>query len=1309
MVEPKKFLKPKQHLDEAWDETIKYHSSLIYMSSARRDYIRNQLIRLFEKKKPTKFEIDLIQLYMKEYDKNQKFNKKTLASGVKRLDYLTTLYKQETEASKRRMENKTPAKKKTPTYNVSFRILTENPTNLFQQQGKSTRSITVGGTKYMQVGKAYSFKTKSKYFLNRFKSDGAKQDIITRATRGEKGSRWNKTVPHVMKILEELEANNIISYMDAIHITGVTDITPTPASDIKTEKKKQSGIDSIFNKYLTPAKKTYETHPYLSEHFKPESCMLTTIIEQYYEAFQKRKSNGKRMFKDNITYEYLCDLFNLECTDSDIECDIQTALIFFKKFNLGLKVYDLHMNLIEEYIPKNRSVLRPSLCSILTYNKHIYLLDDNLDMLKQKLNSTPELESISNQYKIITDFNENYKLCTSFDEIKQVVAEHQPGEKKDETINIEYYGVMNKLVHQIVFEERYMPQICLDGSMVTRIILKMKQDDKSFVVSITDVDKSLSTDSESFVVEDCDILEYATNYNKVYNDTYKWLINKRHLSSYDSETHDIEKSTMIRPICCTFKYDQSNMVALDMNKAYCSNLMDMKKFPVFNSFDKYQKYDNHKIEDYTMYYIRATNKTTASAILFQSEYSRAYGYKLNRINKDLFEILSFKRPSNLIDTHSEKKIKEIYENKDLSKTSKKQIINILLGIMEKKYTKKNKCHCFLTKEEAQYYIETYGGVLGELTYFEDTPDGLFAVGNQEERIIYTVVQSKEKELINGFLPIKEMIYDIQRYKLYQMYTKCRAHNIQVYGIKTDCVLVRESDAQKLYEVFEADLNDDIGKYKIELGKSLFGEKLTLDENENDCDKLLKVDTKEIQILNEYDKEELARINHENNRLIILGKHAGCGKSTACCQGFEDKSSVLFVSPFNKQCIELQKDGYKAITVNSFFGKGVGDNNRGLPYDWSGSKLIVFDEILLNNIHFLELIKTFVRENHDKVRIFGNGDVNQLEPINIHLNNIVDKSNYRMDCIKQIFPNALTLKEIKRLNKEEDKIKMKKIKKEIFKGVDIETICEKYGIKTIRNMEDIKTNRNIAYFNFRCNQVNTLVHKRLGNSDTKVEGVSIWKNLILQCKKHYKNKDGFKTYVNNLYRVEEINKYIKIVDIANENNVFSMDRAMLWKIFRLSYCNTCHSEQGCSIDEDITIFDSNTPYVDRYWLYTALTRVRNLSKATIYIHSPREIRRLEESKKKQYINMKIEGYKEQDRLAGREIDHTHYVDYEWFIKEESTSNCCYHCGCGFELGLDEYNNVFSNISFDRIDNSKGHNKDNLVLSCVHCNIRKLDIM
>ena len=170
--------------------------------------------------------------------------------------------------------------------------------------------------------------------------------------------------------------------------------------------------------------------------------------------------------------------------------------------------------------------------------------------------------------------------------------------------------------------------------------------------------------------------------------------------------------------------------------------------------------------------------------------------------------------------------------------------------------------------------------------------------------------------------------------------------------------------------------------------------------------------------------------------------------------------------------------------------------------------------------------------------------------------------------------------------------MKEIKKEIFEGDDIEKICKKYGIKTIHREEDIKTKRNIAYFNFRCNRINAIVHKKAGTSNTMIDNISIWEGLTIQCKKHYKNKDGFKTYVNNLYKIASIGKFIKVVDIANESNIFSMERGMPWKIFRLAYCNTCHSEQGCSIDEDITIFDSNTPYVNKYWIYTALTRARS---------------------------------------------------------------------------------------------------------------------
>ena len=112
MVEPKEFFKPKQLLDEAWDETIKYSGKLIRMTKSRQDHIRTQLIHLLEKKKPTKFEIDLAQIWLKAYDKTQKFTKKALADSVKRLDYLTVLYKQEAEASKIRMAKNLQLKRK---------------------------------------------------------------------------------------------------------------------------------------------------------------------------------------------------------------------------------------------------------------------------------------------------------------------------------------------------------------------------------------------------------------------------------------------------------------------------------------------------------------------------------------------------------------------------------------------------------------------------------------------------------------------------------------------------------------------------------------------------------------------------------------------------------------------------------------------------------------------------------------------------------------------------------------------------------------------------------------------------------------------------------------------------------------------------------------------------------------------------------------------------------------------------------------------------------------------------------------------
>ena len=48
-----------------------------------------------------------------------------------------------------------------------------------------------------------------------------------------------------------------------------------------------------------------------------------------------------------------------------------------------------------------------------------------------------------------------------------------------------------------------------------------------------------------------------------------------------------------------------------------------------------------------------------------------------------------------------------------------------------------------------------------------------------------------------------------------------------------------------------------------------------------------------------------------------------------------------------------------------------------------------------------------------------------------------------------------------------------------------------------------------------------------------------------------------------------------------------------------YCRTCHSFQGSTAEEAITIFDHKFAYASSKWLYTAVTRATDLKKVYFY--------------------------------------------------------------------------------------------------------------
>ena len=87
-----------------------------------------------------------------------------------------------------------------------------------------------------------------------------------------------------------------------------------------------------------------------------------------------------------------------------------------------------------------------------------------------------------------------------------------------------------------------------------------------------------------------------------------------------------------------------------------------------------------------------------------------------------------------------------------------------------------------------------------------------------------------------------------------------------------------------------------------------------------------------------------------------------------------------------------------------------------------------------------------------------------------------------------------------------------------------------------------------------------------------------------------------------------------------------------------------------------------------------------------------------------INKKISGYKNQDRLKN-------IYDENKFIKKKDALQLlydsklvCYYCKENMRL-LYEIVKDDKQWSFDRLENEEGHNVNNLVVSCLSCNVKR----
>ena len=128
---------------------------------------------------------------------------------------------------------------------------------------------------------------------------------------------------------------------------------------------------------------------------------------------------------------------------------------------------------------------------------------------------------------------------------------------------------------------------------------------------------------------------------------------------------------------------------------------------------------------------------------------------------------------------------------------------------------------------------------------------------------------------------------------------------------------------------------------------------------------------------------------------------------------------------------------------------------------------------------------------------------------------------------------------------------------------------------------------------------------------------------------------------------------------------------------------------------MTIFDYKYHFVDRKWLWTAITRATDLNNVWFYefTEKPENINNI-----KSYFNKKIEGYRLQYNKANR-TSSNNYVNVDWLMS--CINKRCDHCGCNLELNLDS-GYPCSNITAQRVDNNMDHNLDNIIPMCKICN-------
>jgi ATP-dependent exoDNAse (exonuclease V) alpha subunit len=265
--------------------------------------------------------------------------------------------------------------------------------------------------------------------------------------------------------------------------------------------------------------------------------------------------------------------------------------------------------------------------------------------------------------------------------------------------------------------------------------------------------------------------------------------------------------------------------------------------------------------------------------------------------------------------------------------------------------------------------------------------------------------------------------------------------------------------------------------------------------------------------------------------------------------------------------------------------------------------------------------------------------------------------------------------------------------------------EGVNTKTFNNKQ---CDRNICYFNKTRKRVNEILMKRNKTTDSTflqadkeddtTQDVYIYSGLPIISRKTI--KDGDAAVNNEYFKVVSVDEKIKCTSERSDDDgnkvdhVFEFDISEFHKYFHVNYCSTVHKAQGETITEEFTIWDWK--YMDIRLKYTAMSRAKTPEQINFRVPSYKK----EEQwnlKNDIMISKKLEGHKKYDAEKGLNFD-LEVDDVKQLYEKQG--GLCYHCHSDVKLNF--HGGDQKQLSIDRLNDSMGHKKGNVVIACWECN-------